>query len=434
VKPFAPRKILHIDLSGEIPDLMPNPAIGGLYLVFWSHGIALGHVEVLSGQLPMPAAHVRELAFRVIAPAVGDHLTGGGFDGPIPVGIGNPLQDEPLTFQKLRTLKRPLEQLDRKPAASPKDLSGDRSVSVVICTRNRPSDLERCLRSLRKLSSLPDEIVVVDNAPLSDTTRRIVSGFPEVRYCLEPRPGLSPARNTGVRLTSGSIVAFTDDDVVVHPDWILHLRRAFTDLDTIAMTGLILPAELDTEAQYLFQSGEGVFNWGYKALVFDHRFFRRTVNRGAPAWLVGAGANMAFRRRAFELVGDFDERLGSGRSGCGEDSEFWYRLLAEGWKCRYDPKAIVFHYHRRELRELERLMYFYMRGHVAALFIQFERYRHWGNLHRVFAALPFDYLKQIISRALRVFKNNGFPIGTQILGCASGIAYYIKHRHQRVSN
>ena len=88
---------------------------------------------------------------------------------------------------------------------------------------------------------------------------------------------------------------------------------------------------------------------------------------------------MAFRREAFERVGLFDERLGAGAAGCSEDSELWYRLLAEGHQCRYAPTAVVFHYHRTHWEELRHQTYSYMRGHVAALFFQFDRYRHWGN-------------------------------------------------------
>src|SRR5262249_59818429 len=100
-------------------------------------------------------------------------------------------------------------------------------VSVVVCTRDRPEALARCLASLRSSRARPRELLVVDNASSGDGTQRVVAGIPGVRYLREPRPGLAIARNTGVRATTGALVAFTDDDVVVDPNWLSHLARPF---------------------------------------------------------------------------------------------------------------------------------------------------------------------------------------------------------------
>ena len=90
---------------------------------------------------------------------------------------------------------------------------------------------------------------------------------------------------------------------------------------------------------------------GIARVDFDRTFFEATKDVGVPAWRLGAGANMAFRRDAFDRVGLFDERLGAGASGCSEDSELWYRLLAEGHRCRYWPSAVVLHHHRADWDE-----------------------------------------------------------------------------------
>ena len=94
-------------------------------------------------------------------------------------------------------------------------------------------------------------ILVIDNDPSSGATEPIVSRFPEVRYVPEPRVGLSVARNTGVLRTTGSIVTFTDDDVVVHEGWVEAIRAGFHadhGESVMALTGLVLPAALDTPA------------------------------------------------------------------------------------------------------------------------------------------------------------------------------------------
>jgi glycosyltransferase involved in cell wall biosynthesis len=89
--------------------------------------------------------------------------------------------------------------------------------------------LKTCLQSLRNVSLQPHEIIVVDNDPSSNLTAPVTAQFPEVRYAAEPRPGLSAARNAGIRHASGEIIAFTDDDVSVHPAWTKAIVRAFQD-------------------------------------------------------------------------------------------------------------------------------------------------------------------------------------------------------------
>jgi GT2 family glycosyltransferase len=205
----------------------------------------------------------------------------------------------------------------------------------------------------------------------------------------------------------------------------------------MAMTGLMLPAELATPAQYAFQGSRLQHATAYRELDFDTRFFERTRRTGVPVWHVGAGANMAFRRDAFDRVGLFDERLGAGTSGCSEDSELWYRLLAEGHVCRYTPHAVVFHHHRADWEELREQLYNYMRGHVAALFFQFDRYGHWGNMYRALAALPAYFLRTALLAAKRTLGRKLYtpqtvtpvqPLGPQIRGTLAGYAYYLRHR------
>jgi glycosyltransferase involved in cell wall biosynthesis len=418
----TPWKVLHLELSEGIPNLPSEPDYEGLYMVFWWHRIPLGHREILATQLPMPATQLVNLILQVITPTVGCHLLEQGFKEALPVVSANPSRDMPPDFHALVPLEQPLEMLREnwsKPAEG--------SVSIVICTRDRPEQLAQCLLSLQNLSQPPHEILVVDNAPSSDATRQLVAQMPGIQYVLEPRPGLSVARNTGIRHSTGNIIAFTDDDVLVHPDWITRLQQSFHNPKVLAVTGLMLPAELETEAQLIFHRGYGGPGWGYRALTFDSQFFEEMKPRGVPVWRIGAGANMAFQRKAFELVGDFDERLGAGASGCSEDSELWYRVLAEGWLCRYEPTAVVSHYHRGDLDRLKQQMYQYMRGHVAALLVQFVRYKHWGNLRRLFVALPKYYFRRFLDGLLHGFKSLNRTLLAEVLGCFSGVKFYFQN-------
>jgi hypothetical protein len=202
----------------------------------------------------------------------------------------------------------------------------------------------------------------------------------------------------------------------------------------MAVTGLVLPAELETPAQTLFEEFQ-FFHQGYRRRFFDASFFEARRGKGVPVWSIGAGANMAIRRKAFELGYEFDTSLGPGVfGGCGEDSEFWYRLLADGWCVLYEPSACVFHHHRRELSELRKQVRQYMQGHVAALLIQFRKYGGWGNLRRLLLELPAEYFLL----ALRVL-GTGFALHQRVLlrgalGCVSGLRAAVQWRpaHSRV--
>ena len=153
--------------------------------------------------------------------------------------------------------------------------------------------------------------------------------------------------------------------------------------------------------------------------------------KGVPVWEIGAGANMAIRRTAYQRGHRFDTRLGPGVfGGCGEDSEFWYGILAAGWSCVYEPAACVFHYHRRELGQLRQLVFQYMQGHVAALLLQFAKYRDIGNLRRLLLRLPAEYATILLRLIV-----TGFAIDYRILlrgalGCLAGLRFPFSRTHR----
>ena len=428
---FRPWKVLDLRLNEPLPSLAGKTDIEGYWAVFWWHDTPLGHLAIPSFQLPMTSASLAARASRAVAPSVGRLLVGQGFEPPLPVPRRKQHMQAPPKLASLLELDSPLSTLSHTARRAP---SGQASIAVAVCTRERPAELARCLASLSALSPPPREIVVVDNAPTSDATRTVAKDVPGVRYVREPRAGLAVARNTAVGATTADILAFTDDDVTVAPDWIAGMQVAFADPEVLAVTGLILPAELETEAQYAFQlAGE---KWGYRSVDFGPDFFATMRARGVPVWRIGAGANMAFRRRAFDLVGYFDERLGAGASGCSEDSEMWYRVLAEGHRCRYEPSAVVFHHHRSDWDSLSAQLHSYMRGHTVALLVQFERYRHWGNLYRIAAGIPAYYgrralrqaVRGVLPQAVRRAKTASLPLTPQVRGYLSGVWYYLRHQ------
>ncbi|WGR97254.1 glycosyltransferase family 2 protein [Bradyrhizobium sp. ISRA443] len=296
------------------------------------------------------------------------------------------------------------------------------SASVVICTRDRPEELAACLASLPRQSFRPREIIVVDNASRDRRTRDVASAA-GVIYIREDRPGLDFARNTGVLRATGDIVAFTDDDVLLHPRWLERLVAAFDQPQIAAVTGLVLPAELATEAQRHFETYWG-FGKGYLERDFDSSCFKSHRRDAFPAWDIGAGASMAFRRDVFERIGLFDERLDVGQAGCSGDSEYWYRLLVNGYTCRYAPSSVAFHSHRRTMEGLASQIYYYMRGHVAALLVQYERTALQENRVRAYLYLPTWYSYRLLRRAVGRKRVDDRFLKEEIAGCMSGFRFY----------
>ncbi len=301
------------------------------------------------------------------------------------------------------------------------------SLSVVICTRNRTAALLKCIASLNNSIDIDFELIIVDNAPDDRSTEIAVANLEHVVYLKEPKKGLDNARNAGAKAATKDIVAYTDDDVEVTPEWTSMLKKCFINPKTMAVTGLVLPVAIQTKSQYLFEKYWS-FNRGYIPIVFGQTFFNNNLHVGVPVWEIGAGANMAFRKIAFNLVGYFDERLDVGASGCSGDSEFWYKVLADGWHCNYFPQLVVFHNHREDIESLNRQLFSYMRGQVSSLLVQYEKYKHQGNLARVFKWLPLYYWQRIKHKICGKDKERNFTLWLEIKGCFSGALFYWKNK------
>jgi GT2 family glycosyltransferase len=257
--------------------------------------------------------------------------------------------------------------------ASDDDVTERPLITVVVCTRDRPDSAMVTLRALADLHYQPFEVVVVDNAPSSDATRTVfLEGFGDdarFRYVREPRPGLSCARNRGIREASADIVAFTDDDVRVDPWWLDGIMRGFrAATDVGCVTGFTATAEVENAAQLYFDIRIG---WGTdcEPRTFDLAEYRDD----SPLYPyasgeIGSGANFAVSRRLLKEIGDFDEALGAGTPcGGGEDLNMFTRILLNGNRVVYEPSAIVWHVHRAILDELSKQMRSYGSGFTAAL-------------------------------------------------------------------
>lgn len=249
------------------------------------------------------------------------------------------------------------------------EVSSDELVSVVVCTRNRPDILKDCLSRLNALSYPHLELIVVDNAPTDDRTRHLVERFSQLdrrfRYVREPRPGLSAARNRGVREARGTYLAYTDDDVAVDRDWVQGLIRGFRSTSDVGcVTGLVCTASIEGEAEAYFDARAASWSTRCAPEIFDLEQHRRpSPLYPYSAGIFGTGANFAFDRAIFAEIGEFDEALGAGTwSRGGEDLDIFVRVLLAGRRIAYQPAAIVWHHHRAGRDELLKQMYGYGTG------------------------------------------------------------------------
>jgi len=261
-------------------------------------------------------------------------------------------------------------------------------ITVVVPTiAQRSEELDACLRSL-SLQSYPHfEIILIDNrrtVPSLDVLSDITTRWPRLTFLRERVPGISAARNRGIAHARGEVIAFTDDDVEVAENWLMTIGSEFArhrEIDVV--TGLILPAELETPAQLWFEmyyggfAGERIFealtvqatrrhSSRIEACGDDGDVVRTVALYGAGAF--GAGANMAFRASAIATLGGFDQALGTGTiSRGGEDLAALMGILWSGGRIRYQPHAYVWHRHRRSYAELLTQLDGYGIGFTAAL-------------------------------------------------------------------
>jgi glycosyltransferase involved in cell wall biosynthesis len=245
-------------------------------------------------------------------------------------------------------------------------------VSVVLATCGRPDSLPSAIDALLHSDHPNFELVVVDNLPSDPRTVALVTeryaDDARVRLVTEPRPGLSCARNRGMSSARGDIVAFTDDDVMVHPMWLTRIAGEFDDARVGAVTGLVEPAQLETLSQWWFECAAG-FGRGMQRNAY-HLTESPDPSPLFPYKLgvYGTGASMALRKSAMPEGWAFDEALGAGSATQGgEDIDLFLDVLTGGGVLVYQPAALSFHTHRADHRGLRKQMRGYGRGLTALL-------------------------------------------------------------------
>ena len=289
----------------------------------------------------------------------------------------------------IRVASRPLQRVF-PPIQSRNQLSACGPVTVVVCAYNAEDTIGECLDALGRLR-YPDVEVIVVNDGSTDETAAIAARHAGVRLIDTSNRGLAAARNIGLAHASGDIVAYTDADVRVDPDWLMHLVQRFDDSDVVAAGGPnIAPPDDPWVAQCVARSPGAPTH-----VLLDDRFAEHVP-----------GCNCAFRREALLEIDGFDPRF----LRAGDDVDVCWRLQARGGKIGFAPAALVWHRHRATVRAYLRQQMGYGEGETWLMQRHPEKFAS-GHIRwrgHIYSPLPFI-------RSVTGMRIDGARVGTAAL-------------------
>jgi GT2 family glycosyltransferase len=228
-----------------------------------------------------------------------------------------------------RRPKPALRAVQQAYAEAPLGGEGWPRISVVVCTYNGSATIRDCLDGIAKLQYPDFEVIVIDDGSTDDTPK-LVRDY-DVRLVRTENRGLSAARNLGMELSSGEIIAYTDDDAYPDPHWLYYLAHTFRTTGYVAVGGPNLPppgAGLIAEAVANSPGGP------------CHVLLSDCEAEHIP------GCNMAFRAEALRALGGFDVQFRT----AGDDVDVCWRIQQAGWKVGFHPAALVWHHRRKTVR------------------------------------------------------------------------------------
>lgn len=284
--------------------------------------------EGLDGQAALTAMHIRaafaEGACGAVAFSWTDQWWRGGFDvedwafglvdrqrkpKPAAAAVARAFADAPFPREQQETWPR---------------------VSVIVCAYNAADTIEDCLSSLERLT-YPDVEIILVNDGSRDRTGEIARQHPGVRVVDIPNGGLSNARNVGLAHATREVVAYTDADTRVDPDWLTHLVQPFLTSDVVGSGGPnVVPPDDPAMAQCIARAPGGPTH-----VLLDDRTAEHVP-----------GCNMAFKREALLAIGGFNAVY----LRAGDDVDVCWRLQARGWKIGFAASALVWHHHRATVK------------------------------------------------------------------------------------
>ncbi len=272
-------------------------------------------------------------------------------------------------------------------------------VSVVICAYNAADTLGDCLASIEQLTYPNFEVIIVNDGS-RDATPEIARQYPWMRLITIPNGGLSAARNVGIAEATGEIVAYTDADVRVDPDWLTYLVQPMLH-STVAGVGgpNVVPHDDPFVAQCVARSPGGPTH-----VMLDDR-----IAEHIP------GCNMAFRRDALLAINGFNPIY----LRAGDDVDLCWRLQAKGYKLGFAPSALVWHHHRASVKAYWRQQVGYGEGEAWLEAHHPEKFAGRNVIWRghIYSPLPFV-------RSLK-----GKRVNSGVWGTAPFPSVYSTHSH-----
>jgi O-antigen biosynthesis protein len=360
---FSPVRMMDVEITEPLPAIAYDHQRPRVWVVARLHTEPVGVCVVRPDPGGLTADQLGALLWLEIREPVAERFAAAGFPPPRQLA-GAGLKTDPATWPFLCLRQATL-------AAAP-------FISVIVPTRGREERRHAWLDSLSRLEYPRFEVVVVDNAPTNDTVRAFVHAAQgngmALRYVREPRPGTSWAANAGVAAAAGEIVTFCADDGEPDRHWLTGLACGFTRGDDIGcVTGMVLPARLDTPAQELYEQFGGFRKGrGFSPDVFSRHGPQSPLYPVPP---FGTGACIAYRREALERIGGLDVALGPGTPArAAEDMLAMTMILLAGYRIAYEPAALMRHDHRRDLNGLRQQMEGYGVG-LSAFYAALVRHR-----------------------------------------------------------
>lgn len=218
-------------------------------------------------------------------------------------------------------------------------------LTIVMSTCNRATDTQRFLESLETTQCRPEiqwEVIVVDNNS-TDQTSPIVSAYIEhagypLKLIKETQKGKSAGVNAGIHVARGRILALTDDDVIVTPNWVQGIIDYFEKNELAGCVGGMVKLFNPEDAPITIKTDP-------TPAIVDHTNF---TPHNTPVF----GCNASIRRSVLEKIGLLDVELGPGiPTRAAEDIDLVYRVVKAGFQAHYVPSIVVFHNHGRRTEE-----------------------------------------------------------------------------------
>ena len=169
---YGPRRMVDIDIARPLPELQGDPDFAGAFAIIWRDRVPLCTLDIQNGELPLSPDAVLQNILQRAVPAIGWRLFGEDFAAHPPLPPGKRRNRNSPDLSAVLNATDLLDRLDR--SLEEEVETGGPTVSLIICTRNRPKQLAVCLRAVGMLRPPPEELIVVSNSPSDKATEAVV--------------------------------------------------------------------------------------------------------------------------------------------------------------------------------------------------------------------------------------------------------------------